>query len=609
MFARALYKCRVVLYCIVETVKNLVPIVLTLMARLQLILNLSLMVLIIFFINIGPTLSNGIPDINVSPNHFLNNIPSPQNSLFFNPTDHDEVVKICASLKAGASPGYDDIKPDVVKSVSHLLAYPLVHIFNLSMSTGFVPDQFKLAKVVPIYKTGDSGMCNNYRPISVLPVFSKIFERIIHKRLHNYFTHQHLLHSSQFGFRSNFSSYMVVLEAYNNIVSHLDKGEHTVGIFLDLSKAFDMISHDILLTKLHHYGVRGNALDWFRDYLTNRKQFVTFNKCKSNVGTVQCGVPQGSVLGPSLFIIFLNDIVFASNVLSFFIYADDTNVLISHDDIDQLISIVNNELSNLSTWFKVNKLSLNVNKTNYIIFKNRHSNRNYNDIHIFIDNSDFSKVSHTKFLGVIIDESLTWKSHNSHVTNIVSKYSGILFRLKHVLPCTTLFSLYNTLVLPHLHYCNIVWADSNNCNLNSILVKQKRIIRLCTNFAWLAHTSPLFAQLNTLKICDLHKLITATFMYNYTNNNLPSNFVNYFVKNAAIHKYGTRTAHMFRPAFFSSDLAKNTIRSQGALLWNSIPDNIKNSPLPYVFKKKYKDYLISLYNWFLYLNFYSYVYI
>ena len=161
---------------------------------------------------------------------------------------------------------------------------------------------------------------------------------------------------------------------------------------------------------------------------------------------------------------------------------------------------------------------------------------------------------------------------------------------------TTLFSLYNTLVLPHLHYCNIVWADSNNCNLNSILVKQKRIIRLCTNSAWLAHTPPLFAQLNTLKICDLHKLITATFMYNYTNNNLPSNFVNYFVKNAAIHKYGTRTAHMFRPAFFSSDLANNTIRSQGALLWNSIPDNIKNSPSSYVFKKKYKDYLISLYN-------------
>ena len=160
-------------------------------------------------------------------------------------------------------------------------------------------------------------------------------------------------------------------------------------------------------------------------------------------------------------------------------------VLISHDDINQLISIVNNELSNRSTWFKVNKLSLNIDKTNYMIFKNRHSNRNYNDIHIFIDNSELSKVSHTKFLGVIIDESLTWKSHNSHVSNIVSKHCGILFRLKHVLPCTTLFSLYNTLVLPHLHYSNIVWADSNNCNLNSILVKQKCIIRLCTNSAWL----------------------------------------------------------------------------------------------------------------------------
>ena len=139
-----------------------------------------------YFINIGPSLSSDIPDMDVSPSQFLNNIPSPLNSLFLAPTDHDEVIKICASLKSGASPGYDDLKPDAIKSVKHLIAYPLVHIFNLSMSTGIFPDQLKLAKVVPVYKSGDSDSCNNYRPISVLPVFSKVFERIIQKRLYNF---------------------------------------------------------------------------------------------------------------------------------------------------------------------------------------------------------------------------------------------------------------------------------------------------------------------------------------------------------------------------------------------------------------------------------------
>ena len=528
-----------------------------------------------FFINIGPQLSSRIPSINVAPAHFLNNIPSPPNSLYFTPTDHEEVLKLCTTLKAGTSPGCDGIKPDAIKAVKHHIARPLVQIFNLSMSTGIVPCQFKLAKVVPIFKSGNPSLCNNYRPISLLPVFSKIFERIIHKRLYNFINQLDLLHPSQFGFRHKFSSYMAVLEAYNTIASNLDIGNHTAGIFLDLSKAFDTISHDILLTKLHHYGVRGGALEWFRNYLTDRKQYVTVNDCNSDTGTVQCGVPQGSVLGPLLFILFINDVTYASNKFSFFIYADDTNIVMSNRNLVQLITSLNTELSKISLWFKVNKLSLNIDKSSYVIFKNRHSNRLYNNIHISIDGNELSKVSYTKFLGVYLDECLTWQKHNSYVINIVSKYSGILFRLKRILPTTTLFSLYNTLVLPHLYYCNIIWSDPNNCCLNSILVKQKRIVRLCTNSTWLAHSKPLFSQLNTLTIHDIHSLIKCLFMFMFKTNCLPSNFDHYFVKNAAFHDYDTRSTDLFRPAFFRSDLAKNTIRFQGPLLWNSIPDHVK----------------------------------
>ena len=188
---------------------------------------------------IGPKLADQIPASQYSFDDFLAKVHSPLNSIYISPTDSEEVVKICSSFKNGSSPGPDDIKPDVVKTVINLIVDPLVHVFNLSIINGFVPTQLKMAKVVPIHKSGDASIFNNYRPISVLPIFSKILERIIYNRLHNFLEHCHLIDNSQFGFRSGYSSYMAVLEAYNNIVSELDKGKHTLGIFLDLSKAFD----------------------------------------------------------------------------------------------------------------------------------------------------------------------------------------------------------------------------------------------------------------------------------------------------------------------------------------------------------------------------------
>ena len=549
-----------------------------------------------FFTNIGPNLANQIATSQKNFDDFLVNIPSPQNSLFMSPTDTLEIIEVCSSFKTGTSCGYDEIKPDIVKTVINLITTPLVHIFNSSISSGIVPNQLKIAKVVPIYKSGDSNKCTNYRPISVLPAFSKIFERIIHKRLYNFLDRFNLLHTSQFGFRNKYSSYMAVLEAYNKIVSDLDKGNHTLGIFLDLSKAFDTISHSILLAKLHHYGIRGNAFEWFKSYLTDRSQFVAYNNCKSSSLSVKCGVPQGSVLGPLLFILFLNDISFASDILSFFIYADDTNAIISNSNLNDLINSVNNELHNVSVWFKANKLSLNIDKTNYMIFKNRHSNRNYPDMNICIDDVMINRVSHTKFLGVIFDETMTWSNHNCHITNIVSKYTGILFRLKAILPCETLFSLYNTLVLPHILYCNLIWADSNNKNLDRIHIKQKRIMRLCTNSHWLAHSPPLFKKCKTLNIYDIHTLLKGLFMYNYSSSNLPCNFDNYFVQNKVIHRYSTRSMDLYRPCLFNYDLARNTIKRQGPLLWNSIDSDLRNARSKFIFKRKYKLHLLSSYN-------------
>ncbi len=548
-----------------------------------------------FFVNIGPKLACNIPQTTNKFSDFLTSVPAPIHSLFLSPTDDEEIADICSKIKSGTSSGHDEIKPDIVKAAVDLIKKPLCHVFNLSISSGIVPDELKVARVVPIFKSGDPTMCNNYRPISVLSVFSKIFETIIHKRLYGFLNKLNLLHKCQFGFRKNHSSFMALLEAYDKIISDLDKGYHSLGIFLDLSKAFDTIDHRILLAKLQHYGVRGRAFEWFESYLTNRTQYITFKDHRSSLRTIQCGVPQGSVLGPLLFIIFLNDIAFSSDKLSFITYADDTNVIISNPNLSDLIDEVNNELCNLSVWFKSNKLSLNINKTNYMVFKNRYSNRNYNDLDIYIDGVKLSRVSCTKFLGVIVDDSLTWTNHTSNVVNIMSKYCGILYRLKDVLPSETLLSLYNTLVLPHLTYCNIIWGDPNNTNLHLIYFKQKKIVRICTNSQWLTHSSPLFKKLNILTIYDIHKLIIGSFMYNYTFNKLPINFTDYFTQNNAIHNYPTRISHKYRPHVFKSNLARNTIRRQGPLLWNTLNDDLKNTKTVNVFKRKYKTHLISYY--------------
>ena len=548
-----------------------------------------------YFVNIGPKLANDIPSSNVTFHQFLLKATSPNNSFFLSPTNYDEIISICKILKSDSSPGHDEIKPDIVKLVADSIAHPITHIFNLSFQSGSIPDTLKLAKVTPIFKKGEKDLFSNYRPISILPVFSKILERLVHQRLYSFISRFHLLHNNQFGFRPNLSCESALLSAYNHIISKLDRKEHVLGIFLDLSKAFDTIDHTILFAKLHHYGIRGIALEWFRNYLTNRMQYVSFNGQNSSHSNIYCGVPQGSILGPLLFILYINDLVYSSKHCNMILYADDTNMLFSHSDLHRLADCINIDLSYVSKWFKANKLSLNTNKSNYMIFRNRFDSRTFPDLDILIDNDPICRVSCTKFLGVLVDDRLTWNNHTMMVANLVSKYSGILFKLKSFLHVDILFSLYKSLVLPHIMYCNLIWADKNNCNLDIIHRKQKRIIRLCSNANFLDHTAPLFANLDTLTVYDLHRLSVGSFMFKFKNSMLPDMFSNYFVTARTIHNYGTRHSDSLRPYNFNTNLARNTIRREGAILWNGIDDHICNSKSLNVFKSIYKQKLISNY--------------
>ena len=371
----------------------------------------------------------------------------------------------------------DNISSKLLKTIINDIAPILSHIFNRSLATGIVPSLLKIAKVTPIFKSGDNQTFSNYRPISILPSVSKILEKIMYVRLYDFIASNNILSPHQFGFRAKRSTHMAINDLYCNITNSLDNKLHCLGIFLDLSKAFDTLNHDILLHKLNLYGIRGLANTWIRNYLSDRKQYVVYDHKMSDEGKIVCGVPQGSILGPLLFLIYINDLPLSSSNSHFIIFADDTNILFSHRDPDQLEKNINHELMNISNWFKLNKLSLNIDKTNFMIFKNKHSNKPDLNFKIEIDDKNIEKVDVTKFLGILIDENLSWKSHTSHISKIVSKYNGIIRKIRPYLNQDSLHTLYNTLVLPYLSYCTLVWGDKNNTNLESLFILQKKVIR------------------------------------------------------------------------------------------------------------------------------------
>ncbi len=278
------------------------------------------------------------------------------------PTDAEEVINIVGKFSDKSSFGCDLIPFDIVKKSIKSIAPLMAAVVNCSFRNGSFPDELKIAKVCPIFKNGSTNLFSNYRPISLLPSFSKIFEKLMYCRLDSYITSKNILTSSQYGFRQKHSTYMALLDMYNKLSSAIDNRDFAIGIFIDLSKAFDTINHKILLSKLQYYGIRGVPLLWFDSYLTNRKQYVYYNNVSSSKSDIKCGVPQGSILGPLLFLLYINDIVKSSSILQFIIFADDTNLFFSSKNFIDLARTVNAELVKLSDWFCANKLSLNVKK-------------------------------------------------------------------------------------------------------------------------------------------------------------------------------------------------------------------------------------------------------
>ena len=457
-----------------------------------------------------------------------------------------EVLEATDLLANKKTPDHTGVSTHFIKQTVSSFINPLFHIFNLSFTTGVVPAQFKMAKVIPIFKAGDKSSMDNYRPISLLSSFSKILEKLVALRIMSFLNNNDILSKWQFGFRSGHSTAHPMVHFLNKITDALNNKKHTIAIFCDLKKAFDTCDHQILLSKLKKYGVDGSELDWFKSYLTNRKQFVSVGGCSSSLLEISLGVPQGSILGPLLFLIYINDLPLSSKFLSL-LFADDTTLLFTHDDIKQLTAIVNNEFRKVCEFFRTNRLVLHPDKTKFILFTR--SGGGGLDLEIFCNNNNFgqddpdkispiSRVNYNddmpavKFLGVFFDPNINFKHHIAMLKSKLSKALYALRSVKKTLNQKSLLLLYNSVFHCHLLYAVQIWSCSRSSQVNDIFKMQKKAIRIVAGMSYNSHTEPLFKKLQVLPLPDLITYTKIQFMQRFKQGFLPSSFDDTWVSNA-----------------------------------------------------------------------------
>ena len=503
-------------------------------------------------------------------------------------------------MKMNKSAGYDDVNFNTVKPIFEYISEPLKYIFNLSISTGLFPNSLKIARITPIYKSGDITDMSNYRPISVLPCFSKILERIMYNRLYNHLRENNILYNKQFGFQKNTSADHAILELVNELRQSFDENKFTVGVFIDLSKAFDTIDHKILLHKLKHYGINGNILKWFSNYLSNRQQYIQYDKInRTNYLNTKCGVPQGSILGPLLFLLYVNDLHQASNAIKPIMFADDTNFFYSHRNIKLLFDTVNKELKNVNEWFKANKLSLNTKKTEYTFFHKLSKKDNIPLLlpKLKINNILIKRSNQIKFLGIVIDENITWKDHIDIVEKQVSKSIGVLYKAKYVLNQKCLKHIYFAFIHSHINYANVAWAGTNQTKLKKLFNKQKHASRIIYNKDKYTHAKPLMKSLNALNIYQINIFQTLILMFKSQHRLSPTIFEDMFTK--IKHKYPTNFANNnnFKIPNVNLKSTRFAISTRGPTLWNTLLSNsIKTDENLSTFQSATKQLIFNLHN-------------
>ena len=526
-------------------------------------------------------------------------------SMFFEPCSNQEIYGIISSLDNGKA---SDISIRIIKKSIDILVPHLNEFYNAFIDLGIFPDILKIGQISPIFKKGNPQSLQNYRPVTTLPCFGKIFEKVIYSRLYNYCTAKNIIYENQYGFRTHHSTSHAVNYSIDKIICNIENKNHVLGIFIDLSKAFDTISHDKLLYKLENYGIRGTPLSILNSYMKNRQQLTNFNGYKSSLESVTFGVPQGSVLGPLLFILYINDIINCSKRGHFVMFADDTNIFVNGNSEKEVYLKANELLDELNKYLHSNQLHINVEKCLFMYFRPRmnhqetmtcaRSKKFGSDYQLFVNGNKIKKTNKARYLGIIIDENLSWDMHLQHLEQKLNSAIITIKRIKKFIPKEHYAKLYHTLFLPHLTYGISAWGSSYY-KLSKIFGIQKRCMRLLfgENFNFdhadfyktcararsyeehlapknyvLEHTKPLFKKYKFLTVHNLHKVFVLNEIYKIQKYKSPTSLLIFLHMNTDSTRQHRRN-NLVIPNYHLN-ISRNQFLYCGTCIWNKLNNEI-----------------------------------
>lgn len=542
-----------------------------------------------YFCSVGSELASKIvSDRNIEKFRSIKVNPA---SIFLRPATREEVTILIAKLNPKKARGPDDFPAELVKQLHMYFAELLRDVFNESLTTGIYPDFLKVARVTPIYKTGNKEKVENYRPIAVLSVFNKIMEQLLANRMSSFFEKHKIIYHMQYGFRSGSSTSNALCELVESLYTSIEKKKMIGAVFIDLKKAFDTLDHEILLSKLAAYGIRGLANDLLRSYLSDRKQFVIINGTSSCPKTISVGVPQGSNLGPLLFLIYINDLPHINIRGVVRLFADDTAIFYEGNSQAEIIATAEEDFRLLRNYFDTNMLSLNVSKTRFMLFRSTHK-KIENRIGLTVDGEEVPCVESFKYLGLIMDSSLTWQCHLDQLSVTLSRMCGILRKIAEFLPIRALETLYYAFFHSHLQQLTIIWGSASNERLKRIQVLQNRSLKTVYSLPHMYSSSLLFtdSRISVLPVRGLyhHQLIS----YTHAVANRVDMHTNMHLSRIDHNHHTRRIGHLSIPRP-RTNYGKRKFAYMGPFLYNRLPATLKNSTSMAKFKKDLKLHMKS----------------